>query len=154
MKNKLKKNIPQIKKIAQKLLTLLKIKGKIEIEETEEGILNLNISSPDSALLIGLDGQTLDSFSHLIKVILFQKTGQKFSLFVDVGGYRQRQTQVMIEKVEKIARRVARTGYAEVLEPMNSFQRRLAHLAVSKIKGVTTGSVGQEPERRIIIRPE
>jgi spoIIIJ-associated protein len=72
---------------------------------------------------------------------------------VDVEDYRKRQLDRLVAHVREVAARVARSGQAESLEPMNPFMRKVVHDAISGVSGVESGSEGEEPERRVVIRP-
>jgi spoIIIJ-associated protein len=107
----------------------------------------------DIGLLIGRHGQTLDALQELTRVVVGQRTGMRARIMVDVEDYRRRQRARLEARAREIAKRVARSGQEEELEPMSSFDRKIVHDAVSAISGVQSSSRGEEPERRVVIRP-
>ncbi len=107
----------------------------------------------DMGLLIGRHGQTLDALQELTRAVVGQRTGMRARIVVDVEDYRRRQRARLEGRAREVANRVARSGREEELEPMNPFDRKVVHDAVSSIAGVQSASRGEEPERRVVIRP-
>lgn len=107
----------------------------------------------DMGLLIGRHGQTLEALQELTRVVVGQRTGMRARIVVDIEDYRRRQRSRLEARVREVAARVARSHQEEELEPMNPFERKLVHDAVAAVPGVQTASRGEEPERRVVIRP-
>ena len=107
----------------------------------------------DMGLLIGRHGQTLEALQELTRVVVGQRTGMRARIVVDIEDYKRRQRSRLEARVREVAARVARSHQEEELEPMNPFERKLVHDAVSAVPGVQTASRGEEPERRVVIRP-
>ncbi len=105
----------------------------------------------DMALLIGRHGQTLDSIQELTRMIVSRRLDDRIRVIVDVEDYRKRREERLEEKARELATRVLRTGDEEVLEPMNPFERKIVHDAVSEIEGVQSSSRGEEPNRAVVI---
>ena len=108
----------------------------------------------DMGLLIGRRGQTLDALQELTRVVVGQRTESRARIVVDVEDYRRRQRARLEARARDLAKRVARSGREEELEPMNPFDRKVVHDAVAGVRGATSASRGDEPERRVVIRPE
>lgn len=107
----------------------------------------------DMGLLIGRHGQTLDALQELTRAAVGQRTGMRARIVVDIEDYRRRQRARLEGHARDVANRVARSGREEELEPMTPFDRKVVHDAVSSIAGVQSASRGEEPERRVVIRP-
>jgi spoIIIJ-associated protein len=114
-----------------------------ESEEDEE----------DMGLLIGRHGQTLEAVQELTRVVVGHKTGLRCRVIVDVEDYKKRQRARLASKAVEIARRVGRTGREEALDPMNAYERKVVHDAVAGVAGVESSSRGEDPDRRVVIRP-
>jgi spoIIIJ-associated protein len=109
--------------------------------------------SPDAmGILIGRHGQTLDALHEVVRGAVQRSLGERCRVIVDVEDYRKRRRSQLISKAQNVARRVMRTGKAEALEPMNALERKTVHDAVARLGGLETGSEGEEPERRVVIR--
>jgi spoIIIJ-associated protein len=100
--------------------------------------LKLNITSPDSARLIGREGHTLDDLQYLLNRILFRQEESAPRVVVDVEGYRTREQNHFLSRVKQVADRVRQTGQPEKLEPMNSYDRRLVHQAFAQDPDIRT----------------
>jgi spoIIIJ-associated protein len=106
----------------------------------------------DMGLLIGRHGQTLDAIQELTRMAVAQHTGLRPRVVLDVEEYRRRQIDRLEAQAREIARRVARTGRAESLEPMNPFMRKVVHDAVAETPGVESLSEGEGLDRHVVIR--
>ncbi|MGZ5291015.1 MAG: RNA-binding cell elongation regulator Jag/EloR [Actinomycetota bacterium] len=107
----------------------------------------------DMGLLIGRHGQTLEALQELTRVVVGQRTGMRARIVVDVEDYKRRQRARLEARAREVAKRVARTGREEELEPMNPYERKVVHDAVAGVAGVQSSSRGEDPERRVVIRP-
>jgi spoIIIJ-associated protein len=107
----------------------------------------------DMGLLIGRHGQTLEAVQELTRVVVSHKTGLRCRVIVDVEDYKKRQRARLVSNAVEIARRVARTGREEALDPMNAYERKVVHDAVAAVSGVESSSRGEDPDRRVVIRP-
>ena len=106
----------------------------------------------DMALLIGRHGQTLDAIQELARTAVGRRLDDRIRVLVDVGDYRKRQEDRLVEQAREAAERVQRSGTEEQLDPMNAYQRKLVHDAVADVEGVESFSEGVDPERHVIIR--
>lgn len=127
-------------------------------EETAGGkeVIVASIDAPEDArFLIGKNGQNLQALEHIVRSMFF-KAGthdQPPALFVDVNDYRKsRATQVSTMAHEAVAR-VRNTQKAEVLLPMSPYERRVVHMELASFSDIATESIGQEPQRRIVVKP-
>jgi len=107
----------------------------------------------DMGLLIGRRGQTLEALQELTRVAVGQRLETRARVIVDVEEYKRRQRSRLAARAREIAQRVARTGREERLEPMNAFERKVVHDAVALIPAVESVSEGEDPERRVVVRP-
>ncbi len=134
--------------------------GAVVEQEVEEGTMYLNVvggesddDGEDMGLLIGRHGQTLEAVQELTRVVVSHRTGLRCRVIVDVEDYKKRQRARLASKAREIAKRVARTGREEALDPMNPYERKVVHDAVADVSGVESSSRGEEPDRRVVIRP-
>ena len=130
-----------------------------EVEPVLEGgtmyvdVLGQGPDDEDMGLLIGRHGQTLEALQELSRVVVGQRTGMRARIVVDIEDYKRRQRSRLEARAREVAARVARSHQEEELEPMNPFERKLVHDAVAAVPGVQTASRGEEPDRRVVIRP-
>ena len=130
-----------------------------DVEPTfEDGTMYVDIlgEGPDDeemGLLIGRHGQTLDALQEITRVVVGQRTGMRARIVVDVEDYKRRQRARLEARAREVAKRVARTHREEELEPMNPYERKVVHDAVAQVAGAQSASRGEDPERRVVIRP-
>lgn len=119
-----------------------------------ENYIQINLFSENSSILIGKNGRTMEALQYLIKNSIFNKTGFKINVILDVEDYKEKINKYLEYNVKKIAREVRKTGVDAKLDPMNSYERRIVHNAVNEIKGVSTISEGVEPNRYVVIKKD
>jgi spoIIIJ-associated protein len=115
-------------------------------------ILGTDPDDEDMGLLIGRHGQTLEALQELTRTAVIHRTGLRSRVVVDVEDYKKRQRDRLEARAREIAKRVARTGQEEELEPMNPYERKLVHDVVAAVEGATSSSRGEEPERYVVIQ--
>lgn len=108
---------------------------------------------PQSHMLIGERGSTLAAIEYVIKRIVRKKykDAQKFTL--DINDYRVRRLEDLKQDIKTAAKAVRMYQREVPLRPMPSFERRIVHLLLAEYPDITTHSIGQEPERRVVIKP-
>ncbi len=142
-----------IKEYLQKLVHDMGIGINIEIKKRERNI-NITILSDNNALLIGKNGRTMDALNVILRQAINAKFGIYFNFVLDVGEYKEKQHQNLERMAKQIAREVARTKVPAKLDPMNSYERRIVHSALTDNKRVYTESEGTEPKRYVVIKPK
>lgn len=140
----------------EELLSRMGIDASVE-PNLEDGTMYVDIlaggaTDEDMAVLIGRHGQTLEALQELMRHVVMRQTGMRCRVLVDVEDYRKRQRDRLVARAREIAKRVARTGREEELEPMTPYERKIVHDAVATVPGVESFSRGEEPERRVVIR--
>ena len=128
----------------------------VEIREGETSRLNVVGDGPDREALgslIGRKGERLSALQHLVNLMLSRRTGQWTRVLVDVEDYRGRRERQLIDLATRAGDRVTETGKMLQLEPMPALERRWIHLALRDHPGVATQSIGEEPNRRVVVLP-
>ncbi|MDE6539863.1 MAG: Jag N-terminal domain-containing protein [Ruminococcus sp.] len=111
----------------------------------------INIESSSNGTIIGRRGETLDSIQYLCSIIANKGDKDYFRITIDCLDYRRKRKETLEQLAVKVSKSVLRTGRSQPLEPMNPYERRVIHSAISTIEGVSSHSVGEEPYRKIII---
>ena len=145
------KIVKKVKKLSQDFFKKMGFKVKCEIEVASE-LIFLNLKTEDSALLIGYRGGSLAAIQHILRKILNRDLEQPLNLIVDVEGYKNKKKEYLNNLVKRLAEKVLRTDRLELLRPMAAHERKIVHLALAGVEGVTTESVGEEPNRRVMIK--
>lgn len=116
--------------------------------------LEVTVTGNELGLLVGPGGRTLNAVQDLARVAAQRRLGDhETRLRVDVAGYRERRELALGSFAREVADQVIASGTARSLEPMTSADRKVIHDVLNEIDGVTTRSVGEDPDRRIIVDP-
>ncbi|MDR1939329.1 MAG: protein jag [Clostridiales bacterium] len=121
---------------------------------TEGGENKIDITGSDSPLLIGYRGEILDSVQYLALIIANKYVEDFIRISVNTENYREKRKEVLAGLAQKLAVKAERTGRKVELEPMNPYERRIIHAALQGHEAVTTESVGEEPNRYLVIIPK
>ncbi len=144
------------KEILEKLMSMLDFDVRVEIKEGETSRLNVvgeGAEKESLGALIGRKGERLSALQHLVNLLLSKQVGEWTRVLVDVEDYRGRRERQLRDLATRAADRVAETGKMLQLEPMPALERRWIHLALREHEGVATQSVGEEPNRRVVVLP-
>lgn len=112
---------------------------------------DLRVKEPQ--VLIGEKGQTLFDIQHLLSAILRRKIEDKFFLDLDINDYKKKKIEYLKELARSMADEVALTRKEKTLPPMPAYERRIIHMELAGRGNIATESIGEEPERRLIIKP-
>jgi spoIIIJ-associated protein len=128
--------------------------AQVEARIDDGEIILVDVTGPNLGLLVGPRGATLSALEELVRTVVQRHTGGHGArINVDVGGYRAKRREALSEFTRDLARQVLESGQEQALEPMSASDRKVVHDAVAEMDGVTTGSEGEEPRRRVVIRP-
>lgn len=138
-------------KYIKKVLSAMNVENvTIETTDVENGV-QLEINGDGFEEMIGKKGELLDSLQYLASLVSNRLDREYFRISTDCNGFRARRKIQLEELAKKIANNVKKNGRSSALEPMNPYERRIIHAAVSEIEGVTSQSKGEEPYRKVII---
>ena len=142
--------------ILAKLMELLDFEVRVVIETGDTSRLNV-VGNDDQkevlGALIGRKGERLSALQHLVNLMLSRRMGDWTRVLVDVEDYRGRRERQLVEIARRAAERVTETGKMLQLEPMSALERRWIHIALRDAPDVVTQSVGEEPNRRVVVLP-
>jgi spoIIIJ-associated protein len=141
--------------VLKKLLELMGLDAEVEASENDERIL-LVVKGPDTGLVIGKKGQTLDALQHLVNKIVAQtrpEGDRGKAIHLDSEGYRDRRTESLVELAHRLAEKARRTGRPVAADPMSAADRRIIHVTLADAEGVTTRSEGEGIHRHLVVVP-
>ena len=134
------------------LLDIADLDGDIDID-VEGNRAAVSIVGADLSSLVGPDGATLEALQELTRLAVQRETGVRSRLMLDIGGHRAKRREELSALGRRTAEQVLESGSPAKLDPMTPFERKVVHDAVSAIEGVVSESEGEEPSRRIVVRP-
>lgn len=135
----------------KELLTNMGIDASIEIS-TKENTTTLKIYSSNNPLIIGKNGQNLEALTTIVRQYIKNITANGPRIVLDVEDYKERQIKRLERLAKNLARDVVRTKTDIEMDNMNSYERRVVHNILTDFRGVTTESVGEEPNRHVVIK--
>ncbi len=136
----------------ERLLDILDVDGDIDLD-VEGDRASVAVVGGELKTLIGPDGATLEALQELTRLAVAQSTGTRSRLMLDIGGFRAKRRADLTDLAGQAAARVAASGTAERLAPMNPFERKVVHDVVAGADGVRSESEGEEPNRRVVVLP-
>ena len=140
-----------IKKFMDEILVQLPENTVYNISESELGI-NVEIINSNLGFLIGYRGETLYAMQNILSAIAGKSIEKKVRVILDIEGYKEKREKTLEELAEKVAKTVIRTRKPIKLEPMQAYERKIIHSKLQQNDKVETESIGEEPNRRIIIK--
>ena len=140
--------------LVARIVKTLGVDAGVDAHEEPEAIV-ITCSGPDVGLLIGRHGQTIDSIQYLLNAVGWRAYGEeRKEVTVDAAGYRARRKATLEALALRVADRVRDSGEREELEPMTAVERKVVHLRLKDVAGVSTASEGTEPNRYVVVVPE
>lgn len=138
----------------EKLIENMHLNAEVQVlSETDEEVL-LNIEGDNLGVLIGRRGDVLDSVQYLATLSANLGRPGYYRVSVDAQGYRAKRADVIRGIARRMADKVKKYHRAFQLDPMSAYERRIVHSECQNIEGVTTHSIGEGVDRRVVISPE
>src|SRR3982074_1151198 len=141
------------REVVAELLYKMGITAQVTIKKADEPVM-IDVAGDNLGLLIGWRGETLPACQTVVNLILNEGRADRRRLVVDVEHYRNRREETVKEMALRLADRVRRSGGPVMMDPMQSYERRIVHITLEKEPGIRTESQGEEPNRRVAILPE
>lgn len=126
------------------------MKVDVAIDEKNDA-LDINLSGDDMGIIIGKRGDTLDALQYLTSLAVNRLEGPYTKVSIDTENYREKRKEALDALANRVADKVAKTGRRHIFEPMNPYERRVIHAALQNHEYVHTYSIGDEPNRKVVI---
>lgn len=146
-------SLKKIKETVEEFFKKMTFEVEIKILPQKDQTIPINIKTSEPQILIGERGQTLTEIQHLLKAILKRQIEEPFFIDLDISDYKKKKIDYLKEMAKSVADEVALTKKEKWLPSMPAYERRIIHLELAERSDITTESVGQEPERRVVVRP-
>ena len=135
------------------VLDAMEMPGDVEVEQLEDGTWRLEVVGDGAGDIIGRYGDTINALQYLTTLVALRETGEHTRIVLDAEGYRDRREAALVDQARTLAAQVKESGQEAELDPLNPFERRIIHNALTDHPDVVTYSEGEEPDRRVIIAP-
>ncbi len=133
------------------LLAHMGVQADITISQRENDGLDVQLSGEHIGAVIGRRGETLDAIQYLTNYAVNRGSDRHGHINVDAENYRSKREDSLVHLAEKMAEKAIKYKRSMALEPMNSYERHVIHAALQDYEGVTTSSIGTEPNRRVVV---
>ncbi|MFZ5365815.1 MAG: protein jag [Patescibacteria group bacterium] len=142
------------KDLTEKLIKLLGIEAKIEVEEDKENeAIKVQVETKDSGILIGYHGETISSLQLILGIMVSKKIGEWVRVIVNIGDYWERREETLRRMALTAAQRAKFSSEPVVLPPLSSGERRIIHLVLAGHPDVISESEGEGKDRRLVVKP-
>lgn len=151
--------LPFSEKVVSELINLMHLEASVSArfdDPDREGRKSVcvEVNGKDLGVLIGRRGQTINAFQRIAALIVSKEMSRWVRLSIDVEGHRSRREKQLRGMANRLANQVAQTGRSQSLEPMPANERRIVHMELQNHPDVVTNSVGEDPQRKVMIQPK
>lgn len=140
----------ELEKFISEFLYRIDESFKYEMSSDSSSI-TINVTGEKSGTLIGYRGDTLNSLQNILNAIANKNTKSKVRVFLNIDNYKEKREKSLEDLAIKVSKTVLRNNKSITLEPMNSYERKIIHSKLQDVKNISTHSIGEEPNRRIVI---
>lgn len=133
------------------VLLKMSIVSDCEILMKENNRIEITLSGENMGMVIGRRGETLDALQHVVQLYVNKEFEEYYKVTIDTEDYRKKREEALINLAHGLAKKVIRTRKEIVLEPMKPYERRIIHTALQNYNKVKTHSIGEEPNRKLVV---
>ncbi|MCI6266610.1 MAG: KH domain-containing protein [Erysipelotrichaceae bacterium] len=145
--------INYLKESLNTITSLMNINTNLEVRRRDKNI-EIKIFSDQNPILIGKDGKTLEALQNILRQVLLKEVGDEYKILLDIENYKEKKITNLERVAKKLAREVKKTKVEIKLDRMNSYERRIIHNTLADNEYVYTESIGEEPNRYVVIKPK
>ena len=140
-----------IKETISKITKLMNAESNLEVRRRDNNI-SITIFSDNNSILIGKNGKNVAALQLIIRQMVNSKLKEHLSIVIDVGNYKEKRVKSIEILAKRLAREVHKTKTEVTMDSMNSYERRIVHSVLADDKYVYTESIGEEPNRKVVIK--
>ena len=140
-----------IKETINEITKNMGVEANLEVRRRENNI-SVTIFSDNNSILIGKNGKNVAALQLLVRQMVNPKLNNSLGIIIDVGNYKEKRVKNIEYLAKKLAREAYKTKTEVTMDSMNSYERRIVHEVLADDKYVYTESIGEEPNRKVVIR--
>ncbi|MCV9886597.1 protein jag [Metabacillus halosaccharovorans] len=129
------------------------INADVQVKQSGK-VIKIQLSGDKMSVLIGKRGQTLNSLQYLTQLVANRNSNHYLQIILDAENYREKRKETLKQLAGRLAKQAIHTSKNVSLEPMPSYERKVIHAALAEFKEIKTYSVGEEPNRHLVISPK
>lgn len=147
--------VKKIKKLAQEFFEKTGLEIEVEVKNPQDSTIPINLTMPEPRVLIGERGQNLAEVQRLLKAIFKKQIALENPFYVDldINDYKKKKTEYLKDVAKTVADEVSLNKKEKDLPSMSPYERRIIHMELASRNDVVTESIGQGPERKVVIKP-
>lgn len=150
-----KDNLKIAEDLTEGLLKLIGVEAKAEVQEDKEnGVIKIQIETPEPGILIGYHGETLSAFQVVLGIMISRKLGEWIRVAVNIGDYREKREEVLRQMALTAAQKAKFSGEPVVLPELSASERRIIHLVLVDHPDAISQSEGEGENRRLVVKPK
>ncbi|MBU2579661.1 KH domain-containing protein [Patescibacteria group bacterium] len=142
-----------IKETVEELLRKMSFEGEVDIDSFNKDDVLANIQTKQAGYLIGQSGANLDALQFLARIVVNKRNEEPIHFILDVNSYRKSRIESLRDLANNIAQKTLSDQVSVTLRPMPAYERRIIHLVLAENLDISTESVGEGAERRIVVKP-
>ena len=146
-------DIDKIKDIVKSFFNKTSFDIDLEILPLQDKTIPIKIKTDEPRFLIGQNGQTLSDMQRLLKAILRKQILSDFYIDIDINDYKKKKIDYLHQLAKESADEAVLSNKEISLNPMSGYERRIVHMVLAERKDILVQSTGQEPYRKISIKP-
>ena len=143
--------VSYVKETIADILKKMNVEANLEVRRRDKSI-SITIFSDNNSILIGKNGKNIAALQLLIRQIVNSKLKESISIILDVGNYKEKRAKNIEYLAKRLAREAHKTKTEVTMDSMNSYERRIVHEVLADDKYVYTESIGEEPNRKVVIK--
>lgn len=143
--------LEQIRAMLADLVRLMGCPSEVDISQDESNKVLAHLAGDNLDLLIGPEGQTLDSLQYVMRKMIGKRYPEKIVFALDAGGFREARMKELEERALALAREVKETGKTKAIPPINPAERRIVHMALQNDTAIRSRSVGEGLFKKVLI---
>ena len=148
-----KQDIRKIEKISTNFFEKINPDIEVCIEKEDDRNVYISVKTDNPRVLIGENGKTLNGTERLLRLALRNNIEKRFYVNLDINNYRKKKKNYLEKKAREVADEVSLTGVEKKMPALSASERRIIHMELEDRGDVITKSVGKEPERQVVIKP-
>ena len=145
--------VDYIKETIIEITKMMGMTANLEVRRRDDNI-TIKIFSDHNAVLIGRNGRAIEALQTIVRQIVHNETKEFIGVILDVENYKEKRVKNLEYLAKKVAKEVKETKVETKLDSMNSYERRIIHSILSDNKYVYTESIGEEPNRCVVVKPK
>lgn len=149
-----KNETKKIKELVEEFFKKMEVEAKVNILSFKDLTIPIEVKVEDPCYAIGQNGETLFEIQHLLKIILKRQVAENIYVDLDINNYKKKKIEYLKELAKSSADEAALSKKEITLPPMTPYERRIVHIELFQREDIITESVGVDPRRKVIIKPQ